>query len=348
MGKTKKSNKKLIIIIVSALFTAIATCICLFIVVFSSNDDSVIETEAVSQAVETKVIEATETKLIIQTNTPEPSKTPEPTNTITPFVEQVSATLSDEYDCIPQHQISEGIVTNIVDGDTIDVSINGQVYRVRYIGMDTPEMSEENGQIAKDVNAQLVQGKTVTLYKDVSETDVYDRLLRYVVVDEIFVNYELVITGYANPASYPPDVACNELFRTAQQTAYQNSAGLWLQTPTEAPAASAESKTIIITNIFYDGVEGEKEPDEYVEIQNNGSSPVDITGWKLSDEANHTYTFPSFVMDPGKICRIYTNQVHQEWCGFSFGQTGSAIWNNGGDTAFLYDKSNEIITQKNY
>jgi hypothetical protein len=69
-------------------------------------------------------------------------------------------------------------VTYIVDGDTIDVAIGGTTYRVRYIGMDTPERGDYFFSEATEANRALVEGQQVILVKDVSETDRYGRLLR--------------------------------------------------------------------------------------------------------------------------------------------------------------------------
>jgi len=86
----------------------------------------------------------------------------------------------------PTGQMTEATVVRIVDGDTIVVAFGGTEYKVRYIGMDTPETVDPNkavqwmGPQATVANAILVDGKTVFLEKDVSEVDQYDRLLRYV------------------------------------------------------------------------------------------------------------------------------------------------------------------------
>jgi len=85
--------------------------------------------------------------------------------------------------------------------------MNGATYRVRYIGINTPESNEVCGSEATAANAALVAGQTVTMVKDVSETDRYGRLLRYVYVGEMFVNGELVAGGWADPVEYPPDTA---------------------------------------------------------------------------------------------------------------------------------------------
>ena len=98
-----------------------------------------------------------------------------------------------------------GVVTAVIDGDTIDVNLGGAVKRVRYIGMNTPESNQPCYREATNANAALVSGKTVRLVKDVSETDRFGRLLRYVYVGEVFVNAALVEGGYAEAVEYPPD-----------------------------------------------------------------------------------------------------------------------------------------------
>lgn len=116
-------------------------------------------------------------------------------------------------------------VTRVIDGDTIDVQIDGVSYRVRYIGMNTPESDEVCYQQATDANAALVGGKTVTLVKDGSETDAYGRLLRYVYVGSEFVNADLVRDGWAENAEYPPDTAHAAEFRQLEAQARQANAG---------------------------------------------------------------------------------------------------------------------------
>jgi endonuclease YncB( thermonuclease family) len=139
------------------------------------------------------------------------------------------------------------MVVNVVDGDTIMVLLDqdGKTYTVRYIGMDTPENTsqvEYFGPEATAKNIELVYGKAVMLIKDVSETDRYNRLLRYVLVDDIFVNFELVAQGYANTASYPPDTSCISTFRLAEQEAMVAGYGFWALAPTNTPLAPLPTK----------------------------------------------------------------------------------------------------------
>jgi micrococcal nuclease len=94
-------------------------------------------------------------------------------------------------------------------------------------------------------NNALVGGQVVELEKDVSETDRYGRLLRYVYVGGRMVNEILVREGYARASSYPPDVKYQESFSAAEREARSTSRGLWLvcagpnPTLTAAPAPSA-------------------------------------------------------------------------------------------------------------
>jgi len=128
-------------------------------------------------------------------------------------------------------------VTKVLDGDTI-VLENGQ--KLRYIGIDTPELNHKKNKIecyakeAFEENKKLVLGKRVYLQKDVSEKDRYNRLLRYVFLDEkmstdegSFVNLYLVKNGLAYAATFPPDVRYTNLFLQAQQEAREKKLGLW-------------------------------------------------------------------------------------------------------------------------
>jgi len=134
---------------------------------------------------------------------------------------------SDLFPTAPKGAVMQTTVVRVIDGDTIEIDGN---LRVRYIGVDTPEVSgkvECYGREATQKNRELVEGKRVRLEKDVSETDRYGRLLRYVYVGDTFVNAELVREGYAQAATYPPDVKYQELFTRLQREAREAKRGLW-------------------------------------------------------------------------------------------------------------------------
>jgi endonuclease YncB( thermonuclease family) len=127
-----------------------------------------------------------------------------------------------------------GMVTRVIDGDTIEVEfLDGELALVRYIGVDTPEQAKENTpaecfyQEATRRNEELVAGREVRLVRDVSSVDQYGRLLRYVYVGEDFINLRLVAEGYAEPVTFPPDVAKVEEFRQVEIVARNERIGLW-------------------------------------------------------------------------------------------------------------------------
>ena len=118
-------------------------------------------------------------------------------------------------------------VVRVIDGDTIEIASGAHV---RYIGIDTPEtypQVEPFGLEAKAKNIELMEGKLVTLERDVSDTDKYGRLLRYVYVDGLFVNGELVRLGYAEAVSYPPDTRYQWQLELLEAEAKTAKRGIW-------------------------------------------------------------------------------------------------------------------------
>jgi micrococcal nuclease len=139
------------------------------------------------------------------------------------------------------------LVTRVIDGDTIEIE-GGQ--HVRYIGINTPETVDPRkpvecyGVEASNRNKQLVEGKLVRLEKDVSETDQYGRLLRYVYVDNVFVNLILVQEGFAYSSAYPPDVKYQGEFTDAERMARENNKGLWGGCPAGSTETPTESESV--------------------------------------------------------------------------------------------------------
>jgi len=122
------------------------------------------------------------------------------------------------------------IVANVVDGDTIDVTNCSDEGRVRLILVDTPEVFggvQCYGREASEYTHARLLGQTVQLEKDVSETDRFGRLLRYVWTEEGLFNEQIVRDGFATLATFPPDIKYVDRIRAAQQEAYGAGRGLW-------------------------------------------------------------------------------------------------------------------------
>ncbi len=154
---------------------------------------------------------------------------------------QAPATLGEE-----PGGYEEATVTRVVDGDTIVVDITGRSegpgagmaeigneYRLRLIGIDTPESVRPGtpvecfGKEASAAAKALLEGAEVKLVKDVEEADQYDRLLRYVYLRGEMANARLVVNGYASTYTYPPNIRHSSLFVQLQSEAREADRGLW-------------------------------------------------------------------------------------------------------------------------
>lgn len=207
-------------------------------------------------SVPSKVVQINEPAEPEPTNTPQPTPilpqtTEEPTPTGTRVV-AATATVTATPLPLPAPAESQAAapvagnlqpaqVINVVDGDTIDVLIDGVEFRVRYILVDTPETKhpqrgvEPFGPEASEANRRLVEGQPVRLEKDVSETDQYGRLLRYVYVGDLMVNEELLRLGLAQVSTYPPDVKYVDRFLAVQRQAQAAGVGMWDSQPVVEP-----------------------------------------------------------------------------------------------------------------
>ncbi|MGQ9622579.1 MAG: thermonuclease family protein [Candidatus Caldatribacteriaceae bacterium] len=134
------------------------------------------------------------------------------------------------YYVLSQRTPGEYLVVRVIDGDTIELS-NGE--KVRYIGINTPELHHPQKGVeyfakeAYDANRRMVEGKKVRLEFDVEKRDRYGRLLAYVYVDGIMVNEWLVANGYAQVATFPPNVKYAERFLSLEREARRLKLGLW-------------------------------------------------------------------------------------------------------------------------
>ena len=107
---------------------------------------------------------------------------------------------------------------------------------------------------------------------------------------------------------------------------------------------------LVVSNIHADaeGDDHNNLNDEYIELTNEGSSSIEMTGWTLSDEANHVYDFPSgFTLEPGDSVTIYTGSGSDSDPQLYWG-SGSAVWNNGGDTVIVTNNDGETVIQREY
>lgn len=268
-----------------------------------------------------------------------------------------SATYAPALDpwCVPLNTVYQNAqVLRVIDGVSIEALLDGRIVTVRYLGIDLPASAPrpDAAALALAHNRELVEGQSVLLARDHSDTDELGHLLRYVLVGGLFVNREMVESGYAVATNKPPDVSCDLVFKQAETLARNAGRGVWGATPTPtrtlvpATPTIAASGAISISLVVADGA-GWEDPDEFVEIHNTGAYPVQLQGWTLSDMDGHTFVFPSFVLGAGQYCRVYTNLYSPGSCGFSY-FSSAPIWGNVEDCAYLHDSSGRLVDEYCY
>ncbi|NSW84098.1 MAG: thermonuclease family protein [Syntrophothermus sp.] len=143
-------------------------------------------------------------------------------------------------------KVASATVTSVADGDTLHVKINGREEKVRLIGVNTPEIAHPDlgikeqpyGKEAAAYTQKRLTGKQVYLELDVGERDKYGRILAYVWLEQPksdsetevrakMYNAELLLNGYAQVMTVPPNVKYADTFVKFQQEARDAGKGLW-------------------------------------------------------------------------------------------------------------------------
>jgi len=179
-----------------------------------------------------------------------------------------------------------GTVKKVISGDVIELA-NGK--KVKYIGIKAPGTKEINGtgecigEESTAKNRELVEGKKIRMVKDVRNSDIYGRLLRYVYVDDTFINEMLVKEGFAKAVTTPPDVEHQEALNNAAADAQEQRWGIWNEECASIVDESAAEE------------EGDKEKDEDSDSEESGedAETTDETNDAQEGETNANTEEPS-------------------------------------------------------
>ena len=157
-------------------------------------------------------------------------------------------------------------------------------------------------------------------------------------------------TSEPTPAPVPTPTPNPTASSPPEPTPTSTSAPTLTPIPTPTPTPIPLDPGIVIECIFFDGVIPRSEADEYVQLRNNGGGVVELKDWKLTDLSDETpeFTFGAYALEPGGRIRVYTNQVHPEWGGFSFGRRSSIWHNTEPDTAGLFSPDGRLVAQRTY
>lgn len=331
----RRATWQKVVIGAGVLLIALNTAVALFANASTENADSVTSLST-PRATSTSIVTPSTSTTAAQTTTTHATTTTAATTTPTTLV------LSPGTDRVT--------VESVTDGDTVRVVFaNGTVEKVRLVGINTPETGECLAGDATEALTALLIGQEFTMTTDVNDRDRYDRLLRYLWLDDgTLVNESLVADGFALARDYPPDSEYVVRLAAAQQRAEAAAIGLWASDA----CGPATGSGLQVTSIQFDapGNDHENLNGEWVEITNTGVTAESMTSWVLKDEsASHRYTFPAgFTLDPDSTVTVYTGcgtdtDTALYWC-----SDKGAVWNNSGDTAFLLDPTGNLVDKRSY
>jgi micrococcal nuclease len=242
---------------------------------------------------------------------------------------------SDEY--VNQSFDNPNVVVEVIDGDTIILE-NGS--KIRLIGINTPEKGYPYYIEAKERVKSLILFQNVRLESDVEDKDDHNRLLRYVYVDNIFVNLWLVEEGYAHVFRESGLKYENQL-KESETSARLQELGIWEK--------SRYSGHIILLKFNYnaEGNDNENLNDEYVILQNIGYTPLNMTGWTIKDEGSNIFTFPEYILPTDGDVMLHTGSGSNTENEIFWSKKG-AVWNNKADAMYLRDEEEKLVLYSEY
>ena len=222
-------------------------------------------------------------------------------------------------------------VLRVIDGDTCLLD-DGRM--VRYLGIDAPEKGDPHFNEATLANNRLVGGKQIRIEDRGLRKDRDGRLLAYVFAGDLFVNEALVRQGHAH-VRRPLAAQFRDGLLEAQGAARAKGTGIWVK---------ATSAGVSIARVHADpaGRDQANLNDEYIVIENKGERQIDMTGWTISDEANHRYLCPRFVL-PAKGKATLRTGLGRNTDDELYWGNRSAIWNNDGDTILIRDAEGHLV-----
>jgi endonuclease YncB( thermonuclease family) len=226
-------------------------------------------------------------------------------------------------------------VLAVLDGDSIEAELAGEVVEVRLLGINTPERSECWSDEAREATAELLAEAEVTLLE--AGIDRFGRVLGYLGADGVFVNARLVADGHA--AVIANDHPYLDEFLDLEDAAFAAAAGWW--GPEACGPDLGTGLRIAALDADPPGRDDDPRDGESVTITNRGTSDVVLEGWVVRDESSiHRYRFPAgVVLAPGGEVLIASVCGFHEHC-FDDRDT---VWSNGGDTALLLDPAGNVV-----
>jgi micrococcal nuclease len=210
-----------------------------------------------------------------------------------------------------------GVVTRVVDGDTIHVKINGndKDETIRLLGINTPEKKKAYYDKAKNFLINGIENRSVELLIDGDDKDRYGRSLRYVFYENRLINVEIVERGFATTFMLNK-LKFKDKFVTGEKFARDNGIGLWKR--------SSDKCAFCIKLV-------ELKPDvDYFIIKNSCDFYCDLNNWSVKDDANHFFQLNS--LENWESKKYDSIKIFK-----------SEIWNDDHDRFFMRDSEGGLV-----
>lgn len=233
-------------------------------------------------------------------------------------------------------------VTAVYDGDTLTLDTRDKV-RLKWV--NTPELKplEEYGPEARELTASMVLQKRVKLLSDGSR-DGYGRILAGIEVDGKNLSIALLEAGLGHLFIIPPDPTDLAPLLAAQEKAKKARRGIW--------STERFQGALHITSFHAnaDGDDRENVNGEYLRICNVSTTPLDLSGYRISDISGRSWELPRVLVPVGHTFKLHSGVgVHKadptEQIELYLG-SGDPIWNNGEDRATLYDRYGRVVDSR--
>ncbi len=215
-----------------------------------------------------------------------------------------------------------GIVERVVDGDTLIA--NGS--SVRLLGINTPEKGEEFYEQAKLFLENLTLNKFVKLEIGKTNKDMYNRSLRYIILDGENINLKLVENGLANYYFPSGKDRYYNTFKEAWENCIEKNLNLCKKSEDKC------ADCVVLKKLDVNGQE--------IVLFNKCSFKCDLSGWRIKDEGRKNFVFPDFVLDKEVSIKVEAGKDSEDvlyWKGKEY------VWTETGDTIFLRDADGKLV-----
>jgi len=217
-----------------------------------------------------------------------------------------------------EYEKEPAVLLRVVDGDTIHALTNsGEDITIRLLGINTPEKKMPFCNEAANFLKQF-ENQTIFLLRDKEDIDKYDRKLRYIFYEDRFLNKEIIESGFAN-AYMLEDLKYEQDFKLAEKTARLNEIGIWTK--------SSDVCAYCINLKELDPLE------EFFILKNDCQFDCALDGWFVKDAGRNVFY----------LSAIGTGEEEKV-----FSKNNKSIWNDAGDSFFMFDKGGLLVEYYEY